>query len=274
MEEVKKMNLSLNLTNISSVTAYGPDFAKNGEGVLLLNTRANLRSDLDTLVGMAALSKNEKKDFEMLQQKPFALYTFKEQIYLLPFTSNAVLVAKSRDQLENAREVVLGKADSLAKGSRFKNYPKIEEPLTFLAMAEGFNDFADIPPQAQVLREAKGGRLAFGEKDKEIFANLVFQVKDEEASTKIQQVLQGIVALISLSQPDKEITQLASNSKIAADGATVSVDLHYGVAKLIERIEEKHQPVKNKPQRKRSKRAKAETEHTSEKPKPDEQEKN
>jgi hypothetical protein len=255
-EQIKKLNLSINLENISSVTAYGPAFDKNGEGVLVLSTTANVKKDLDTLVGMAAVSENEQKDFVMLQEKPFALYSFKDQVYLAPNVGNAVLLAKSRELLEQAREVVIEKAESLAKAASFKDYPALADKVFFMAMAEGFNDLAGIPPQAQVLRETKGGRLALGEKDENMFVNLVFKAKDDEASTKIQQVLQGIVALVSLSQPDKEITELANNSKIASAGRNVSVDLKFPAAKAIKKIDEKHggNPERKAPRRNREKR--------------------
>jgi hypothetical protein len=236
----------------------------------VLSTTANVKKDLDTLVGMAAVSDKEQKDFVMLQEKPFGLYSFRNQVFLAPNVGNAVLVAKSRDLLEQAREVALNQADNLSKSSSFKDYPALAEKVFFTAMAEGFNDAADIPPQAQVLRETKGGRLALGEKDQNLFVNLVFKAKDDEASTKIQQVLQGIVALVSLSQPDKEITDLANNSKIGAAGRNVSVDLKFPAAKAIKKIDEKHgenDHERKAPRRNREKRHAEEHETKTEEPK-------
>jgi hypothetical protein len=257
-EQIKKLNLSLNLDNISGLTAYGPEFDKNGEGVLVLSTSADVKKDLDTLVGMAAVSGNENKDVAMLQEKPFALYSFKDQVFLAPNVGKSVLVAKSRDQLELAREVVLGKKDNLTKATTLRDYPAMPDRAFFVAMAEGFNDAAEIPPQAQVLRETKGGRVVLGETDENLFLNVVFKTKDEQASTKIQQVLQGLVALVSLSQPDKEITDLASGSRISSAGKTVSVDLKFPAARAIQKFEEKHgdKAEHKAPKRVREKRAK------------------
>jgi hypothetical protein len=239
IEAIKKMNLSLNLTNISSITAFGPSFEKNGDGVLMLSTTADVKKDLDTVVGMAALSANEKKDATMVQQNPYPLYSLKDGIFIAPNVGNLVLVAKSREQIEHAREVVTGKGANLAKSSTFNDYPKTANTFFFLGLAEGFNENANFPPQAQVLREAKGGRLVIGEKEQNVFVNLVFKGKDEESSTKIQQVLQGIVALVSLSQQDKAITDLAAGTKIASEGRNVSVNLQFPVARALEKIQEK-----------------------------------
>jgi hypothetical protein len=232
----KKANLSIGLTNISSLTAYGPDFEKDGEGVLLLSTTADVKKDLDTLVGMASLSGNEKKDVTMVQQKPFPLYNIKDDVFIAPLSGNTVILAKSREQIDNAREMAGGKGDSLAKSQAFKDYPDAANAF-LLVMAKGFNESAKIPPQAQVLRETEGGRLAIGEMDQNLFLNLMFKGKDEESSTKIQQVLQGIVALVSMSQQNKDVTDLASATKIASEGRNVSVTLQFPTAKAIQQLE-------------------------------------
>ena len=237
--ELKKLNLSINLGNISGITAYGSAFEKNGDGVLMVATTANVKKDLDTLVGMAALSAEEKKGITMVQESPYALYHLHNEIFVAP-NAGTVLLAKSRDQIDRARKVLSGGEKSLSGSATFDDYPKAANTFFFLGMADGFNDAISIPPQAQVLRETKGGRLVIGEKDQNVFLNLVFKGKNNEASTKIQQVLQGIVALVSMSQQDKAITDLAASTKIGSEGQNVSVSLQFPVAKAIQKIDEKH----------------------------------
>src|SRR5688500_8919311 len=91
-EFLRSTTLSINLTNISSLTAYGPNFEKDGAGVLLLKTAADVKKDLDTLVGMASLSANEKKDLTMVQQKPFPLYNLKDDVFLAPLAGTGILL--------------------------------------------------------------------------------------------------------------------------------------------------------------------------------------
>jgi hypothetical protein len=254
-EQFKKLNLSINLQNISGLTAYGPAFEKQPEGILVLTTTADVKKDLDTLVGMAALSENEKKDVVMLQEKPFLLYSIKDQIYVAPGgPGNSVIIAKSREMLEQGREVALGTGENLSKSKGLSDYPATNEKSFLMVMAEGFNEIEGIPPQAHVLREAKGARVLLGEANENLFFNLVFKAKDESASTKIQQILQGIVALVSLSQPDKDLTELASNSKVASAGSNVSVELKMPTAKAVKVFEEKHGDDHRPARRNREKR--------------------
>ena len=239
-EFLRSTTLSINLTNISSLTAYGPNFEKDGAGVLLLKTTADVKKDLDTLVGMASLSENEKKDLTMVQQKPFPLYSLKDDVFLAPVAGTGILLAKSSESIERARDIAAGKGESLATSGAFKDYADASGAF-IVVMAHGFNTMAKIPPQAQVLRETDGGRLAIGEKESEkgknVFVNLMFKGKDEESSTRIQQVLQGIVALVSMSQQNKDVTDLASATKIVGEGRTVSVNLQFPTAKAIQHVD-------------------------------------
>ena len=242
----KKANLSINLSNISGLTAYGPNFEKDGDGVLLLATTADVKKDMDTLVGMASLSENETKDVTMVQQSPFPLYNVKNDLFVAPLGGNTVLLAKSREQVERAREITTGKGETFAKKNPFKDYPAAPKGYFFAAMAQGFNENANIPPQAQVLRETEGGRFLMGESDKNLFLNLVFKGKDQEATTKIQQVLQGIVALVSMSQQNNpDLIELANSTKISGEGQNVSITLNFPTAKAVQQVD-KHVKVKAK----------------------------
>lgn len=235
-EEVKKMNLSVNLQNISSVTAYGPAFEKNGDGVLLIRTTADVKKDLDTLSGLSSLSGGDA--LKLSQLKPFPVYSFKSNVFIAPNIEGAVVIAKSKEQIESARQILLGKSDTLATITTFSDYPSLKKTFFFLGMAEGFNENAAIPPQAQVLKETRGGRLVLGESEDKVFANLVFKGKDDESSTKIQQVFQGIIALVSLSQENQDLTDLAKAANISSEGRNVMINVQFPVGKAMHHLDE------------------------------------
>jgi hypothetical protein len=236
-DQLKHANLSMNISNIMSLTAYGPAFDKGPEGVLIVTTTADPRKDLDTVTGMFLASAGTNAPFQMVEKDPVPLYTFGKAVYFAP-VGHTLFVAKSREQILRAQEVLEGKAESLVKSSSFKDLREPPKSFFCAAVADGFIGTMGIPPQAQILREATGGRISLGEKDKNVFVNLVFQGKDDMATTRLQQVLQGLVALASLSQQDEEITRLAGSTKIAAEGGSVQVHLEYPVDKTIQKIKE------------------------------------
>ncbi len=238
LDQLSKANLTMNVSNITSITAYGPSFDKAAEGVLMVSTTADPRKDLDTVAGMFLAASGTNAPFTMLEQDPYPLYTFGKSIYFAP-AGHTLFVAKSREQLDNAREVLLGKAESLKKNSNFKDLRDAPKSFLFAGVADGFAGNMGMPPQAQILREAKGGHLSIGERDKNLFLSLAFQGKDDMATTRLQQVLQGLVALASLTQQDDDITQLAAGIKIASEGQSVQVNLEFPVDKTIQKIKDK-----------------------------------
>jgi hypothetical protein len=195
-----------------------------------------VKKDLDTLVGLSSLSGDGERKVTMLTQTPVPIYQLKDDLLVAPVSGGLVVAAKSRGQLDRAREILAGKHENLAKSDAFKRFPEMPNTFFFLGMAEGFNEKADLPAQAQVLRETDGGRLVIGENEKNVFINLVFRGKNEDSTTKIQQVLQGIVALVSMTQQNNEAAELASSAKIAGEGRNVSVNLQFPTARAIDRV--------------------------------------
>jgi len=236
-DQLKHANLSMNISNIMSITAYGASIDKGPDGVLMVSTTADPRKDLDTVAGMFLASQGTNTPFLLVDKDPLPLYSFSKTVYFAP-AGHTLFIAKSREQIERAHEVARGKADSLAKTSGFKNFSEAPKAYFTAAIADGFMGNLGVPPQAQILREATGGRLCLGERDKNVFVNLVFQGRNDMATTRIQQVLQGVVALASLSQQDEEITRLASGIKITSEGPDVVVNLEYPVDKTIQKIKE------------------------------------
>jgi hypothetical protein len=264
-EELKHANVSINITNISGITAYGPSFEKGPEGVLMISTTADIKKDLDSVAGMFYLNAGTNSPFIMVEKDPRPLYSFAKTVFFAP-GKDTLFVAKSKEQIERAQNIVQGKGENLAKSSTFKSFKEPPNSFFSVAMAEGVLGNAAMPPQAQILRETTGGRLCLGEKDQNVFVNLVFQGKDDMATTRIQQVLQGILALVSLSQQDEEITRLAGATKISSDDRDVVINLQYPIERTIEKIRE----TKNeKPRAHRPHKSKAKSKKTTE-PVPDE----
>lgn len=235
VREATQLNFDTSFTKIQGLTAYGPGFGKEGEGALLVRTTANMTKDLEALAGLTAVDDEEGNEITRLQENPYAIYKFKEDFFVAPDVNGTAIFAKTEDQIEKARAVLIGKTESLAFNAF--NYPRAENAFFFLGVAEGFNEASEVPPQAQVLKETEGGRLVIGESGENLFVNLILRGKSAEAATRVQQMLQGIVAFLSLSQ-DPEVTQFAEATKIANDGENVTVNIQFPVENAIEKIKE------------------------------------
>ncbi len=235
----EKTTLSLSFNNTSAITIYGTRFSQHGEkeGILLIRTSADLKKDLDSLGSILSTS-SEGKKITRIQESPFLLYSLNGEGYVGVDVADTVIVARTRDEVEAARQVLLGKNENLSANESFAKMASADGGFFFLGAVQGLAD-APVPPNAQVLKETDGGRLVLGEKEDNIFADLLLQGKTAEAAMKIQQIFQGLAALGSLSTDKKDLSDLANSAKVTSEGQEVRVQLHFPITRALNRIEEK-----------------------------------
>lgn len=237
-KEGGELNFQTTVGDIQSITAYGPGFDKESGGVLMVRSAGNTQKDLEALGGLAALSGDE--GIKLTQGSPFTLYSVNNDFFIAPDIKGTVVLAKSRDQIDLARGILTGKGETMANSKMFSDLPNSPSGFFFLGMAEGFNETASMPPQAQVLKQTSGGRLVLGENADKLFLNLVLRGKTAESTTNIQQILQGIIALVRITQKDPDVTLLANSAKISSQSQNVTVNLEVPVSRAIEKIREDH----------------------------------
>lgn len=235
-------SIHLDIKKFASVTAYGTAFDKgDANGVLLIETGQKVQPVIDSVIQALAkkVPEGEKAPVQAVQKEPYLLYSVGEDLFASVFESELLLLGKSREQVEKARSVLAGKSDNLTTAKTFSSFPAAPAGFFFLAVAEGFNEKANLPPQANVLKMAEGIRLVLGETADSLFANLALRAKDAEVTAQLQQVVQGMVALISLSQPDnQELNELARSLKVSTSENLVTVNLEYSSAKAWEKLKE------------------------------------
>ena len=133
--------------------------------------------------------------------------------------------------------MLAGKAPALASGAAFGGFGDMKEAFFFLGVAEGFNAGNGLPPQAKLLQVADAGRIALGEDSTQVFLNLALRGKTPEVVVQMQEVMQGIIAIGSLSQPqDKDVAQLLQSIKVSTTDNFVNVRVDYPVARAIEQL--------------------------------------
>jgi hypothetical protein len=149
-----------------------------------------------------------------------------------------IALGSSKQRLVQALNVLKGKAPSLQPEQL--GGLKLKKGNYFLAAVVNVKDLP-IPPEAQAFNvQSIGFRL--GEQGNNITAQLLLNSVDADSSLKIQQMLQGLLAMVQLqiaAADDPESKKLAAglqNLKIARQKNVVQVDLTFPVAKLLEQL--------------------------------------
>ena len=244
VEELKR-NLKLDLDldkiigGINSITIYGTDYqSPEDHAVLLVRTSPEIEKILvGFLAGMVLAGTNGPVLVTQTQEGGVSFYAVPDTAYCAVLPGKVIAIGRSREITEKAAKVLAGKAPALASGAAFGGFGDMKEAFFFLGVAEGFNAGNGLPPQAKLLQVADAGRIALGEDSTQVFLNLALRGKTPEVVVQMQEVMQGIIAIGSLSQPqDKDVAQLLQSIKVSTTDNFVNVRVDYPVARAIEQL--------------------------------------
>lgn len=234
-----KLDLDFSFNKITAVTAFGPKVGEKNDAVLLIQTTADVRSDLEKLIGFKELSGNGQPPISRITANGVEIYKIHDELNLVQAGENRWLLSKNKAGLQAAREVALGKAEGL-KDAALLNYPAVNNSFFFVALADTGSAGDSLPAHAKILQKAEGGRLAIGEKDDKIVFNLALRAKEAETIAEMQQLVQGLAAFVKLAQPDnKDLNTLASSASVTTNQNYVSVDLSFPLNQAMQKVREK-----------------------------------
>ena len=234
-----KLDLDFSFNKITAVTAFGPKVGEKNDAVLLIQTTADVRSDLEKLIGFKELSGNGQPPISRITANGVEIYKIHDELNLVQAGENRWLLSKNKAGLQAAREVALGKAEGL-KDAALLNYPAVNNSFFFVALADTGSAGDSLPAHAKILQKAEGGRLAIGEKDDKIVFNLALRAKEAETIAEMQQLVQGLVAFVKLAQPDnKDLNTLVSSPSITTNQNYLTVDLSFPLNQAMQKVREK-----------------------------------
>jgi len=242
------------MEKISSITAYGTQYNSPADSaVLLIRADADLEKIfLGTLAGLALAGTNAPARVEQTQIGEVTFYAIKqngqEKVFFALLPGKVVAVGMSRGITEQAAKVLAGRSPNLTESKAFSEFADLKKSFFFLGVAEGFSADNALPPQAKLLQMADGGRVVLGENAGQLYLNLALRAKSSEITTQMQQVIQGVIALGSLGQPEnQDLTQLIQSVKTSTDNKTVNVSLEFPVDKAIQQIAKLKDKAPSKP---------------------------
>lgn len=239
----EEAGVDLDLTQVSSVTAYGDYSGSNN--VMLLKSDLDVEKLLEAGLAQAAKKKGlETWPFEKSIQDGVVTYRFPDHVAIWIRPDKITIFSKSPDTTARANDVLAGRAPSLAGGAQFSDFPELPKTFFFLGAAEGFNldrRIADEAgkdgknnPKAKILKLTESGRVVAGQDADQIFLNVALKAKTSEVVTQMQQVVQGMIALASLTKSDDEnIQKLTDSAKVTTSGNVVNLSLNFPVDRAL-----------------------------------------
>lgn len=238
VKQDSKLNLDFSFHKVGAITAFGPMVGDQKDGVMIVQTTADVRGDLEKLIGFKELNGNGEPPVSRLSANGVEYYRLGNDLNAYQAGEKTWLLGKNRASLEAARGVVLGKAAAL-KDAPFLKYPGVTNSFFFLAVADTGSAGNQLPAQAKILQKAEGGRLAIGEQTDKLVINLALKAKETRTITEMQQLVQGLIAFVRLAQAEnKDLNALVSGANVTTNENYVSVDLSFPLDRAMEKVRE------------------------------------
>lgn len=238
VKQDSKLPLDFSFNKITAITAFGPMVGEHKDGVMLVQTTADVRGDLEKLIGFKEQNGNGEPPVSRFSANGVEYYKLGNDLNLLQAGEKTWLLGKKTASLEAARDVVAGKAAPL-KDAPFLNYPAMNNGFFFLAVADTGAAGNQLPAQAKILQKAEGGRLAIGEQGDKVLINLALKAKEAETITEMQQLVQGLIAFVKLAQADnKDLNALVSSAAVTTNQNYVSVELSFPLDRAMKKVRE------------------------------------
>lgn len=238
------------MATVGTATAFGANFSTNPQaldGTLILQGTPDLRKIAESVVLQAQVAHPDA----VLDSKelPFTSYVLRapnhgakpgaEVIVAFP-PDGTVIVSKSRAQILRARDLLRGTGDSARSGgdAPLKNLlPAGRDAYLFAASVVPPGAIPGDQPQARILRMTDSGALAIGEHGPKSFAHAQLIATSGDMADKLTKILQGITAMMSLTETNnQQLAAFLNSAHVARRDRTVTLDLSYDSANLAQMV--------------------------------------
>lgn len=235
-----RLNIEKIFTTIGTVTAYGSNFVPDPEkldGSLIIAGTPDLRKIAESLV--LQFSIGSPKDVVEEAGAPFDTYRLGGEVYIGFPPQPVILISKSKAQLNKAADVLKGSAPSLAKTPNSPLTPLLRAPGQPFIIASSVVP-ANLPgvpdgPQARILQLTQAGTVAFGETAGKTTGHLKLVAPSEASATKLQKIVEGMSAMLSLAESgDRDLQQFLQSVSVQRQDRAVTLDLAYSSERLIQ----------------------------------------
>lgn len=252
--EIKKtFDFDLDWHKIKAITVHACFSSQSpNQGALLIYANQDMvKNFLSTLQTHAKNSDTYGGAIKAVSTNPVPIFEIGQDLRAAIAKDNLIVLSKSKNYLDQSLDVILGKNPGLSENAKYNQYqefiaPDIAGPIFFVAGVKGLSSDVPLPPQAMILKNAEAAVVAFGESKSNVFMHLTVEASSYDTLQNIQQVLQGIIALGTLTGTNNaDFYSLAKAASIKTiDNNVLTLTTEMASDKLANKVIEDHNKKK------------------------------
>lgn len=245
----RQLGVDYDWRRIHGLTLYGSAYGtpEQPKGVLLVD------SDLDWKAGFEAALKRQAEagratdgPVQRLREGPVTLFSLDGKGFAALVSKRFAVVGASREEVEQASKVLRREAPSRRQKAGGLQVPPLGQgSLLLVVAAQGFASEVPLPPRARVLQMTDTLQAMVREVGDQLILQIGLLTKDAEISQQVEQLIQGLKALVALSGEQRpEVQRLAQGLNVRRQGRRVDVSLALGLD-WVEQIIQEGKPLAN-----------------------------
>ena len=215
------------LKDIANITIIGQG-ADPSKAVAM--AQGNLNQDaLTALIKMG-------QSYESSQEGNYTIHSWEDEkkddgtrLYGTFHDERTVLMGLNGEILTYALDAIDGKSYDLEYKYDLMDFLWEHDGVFLTAAAQNVDDITSKVDDAGPLKQLSSFALAIGEEDANLYIDIIAQTKTSEAATNIAQMLQGFVAMATLStqQDMPKLAKMAQAIEIHADSDTIRIQFDW-----------------------------------------------
>jgi hypothetical protein len=220
-------------TDLHGITVYGTQLKKD-TGVAIVNAKV----DQKFLLEMA----KQLPQYQTSAYGKFEVHSWmhgKKRENAAFFKPDVMVFGGSLDELKAALDVLDGAKPNISQ--KTPEQPVELPPGTILAIGVQSLSEADLPCESPLLKQADGALIFVGERNGNLFVQGTLNVKQEEIAAKLENVVKGALAFVSLAKfDDPDATKLIDSVKVSRSNKSVSIEAQAPVDAIWAQIQKEH----------------------------------
>ncbi len=164
------------------------------------------------------------------------------------YNPTTLLMGMGKETLQQSLDVLDGKHANAAGNAMFNQFAEGSHGVMVSLFAEKTGETVNGIQEAAILQQTNRIAMLFGEKNNASYVDILLQARNAAEATKIQQFVQGMLAMASLSVADKnpKLDQLISAVNLNCTDDVVRVQCNWDSKDLIALIKQLEQANNSK----------------------------
>ena len=180
----------------------------------------------------------------LLQEEPFQIVQMEDGTIGALLSPSRFILSKSREIIDRFLATAKGEHENLLEARSFDGLDVGDVDAAVVVLAGGLGNLEGKGPEARVFKLSKGIALRLAEVGDDLALRATLETNSSESALRVQQILQGMIAIASFAQMDDEnLSTLLRSTVVRSAERLVHLEVAFPSQRIVEILEAELPPI-------------------------------